>query len=500
MKPIFKSLPRRIAKHSMLAVATGLFLSVGLLAGTEPQPGSQLPERSELTLEEALVRALQYHYAVRVGELAVEQASAGIKVASEPFDPVLSASIQRFDDGSTGPSDFPYSIRGQQETLAVSGRFSTGTDVSVSLNHNQYENLDQSDYAQASVTVTQNLLQGRGTAVNRAPIRIASRRLEISKEALRQQVIDTVTEVHLAYYDALLANENLQVAKESLELSRQLLWENQQRARIGSIASSDILQAEAEVAAREELLHQAIAVRVQARNRLKRMLSDRGIELLGWDFALEPLGAPVRRSVNLLADYQRALASRPDHRNAVLNLDIAGIESLRAGNQALPSLDLYAQMSLRGQAESVGRSLSEMLDDRDPRYAVGMRISRPLSNRAAEGRKAIASLDERRLRWSLRQLEQAILFDLEDSAVQIEQNWNRLQAARRGKDLAEQSLTAEQKRFQTGASSTFVLIRLQSDLAAARIRELLATNDYRKSLITHDRQTADLLAHLGIEV
>jgi hypothetical protein len=67
-------------------------------------------------------------------------------------------------------------------------------------------------------------------------------------------------------------------------------------------------------------------------------------------------------------------------------------------------------------------------------------------------------------------------------------------------ELAERALAAEQERFQIGTSSTFVLIRLQTDLASARVRQLLVLNEYRKAIVEYARQGGLTLVERRIQV
>ena len=62
----------------------------------------------------------------------------------------------------------------------------------------------------------------------------------------------TVRNVRNAFYDLIYAIGNLNVQRQSLELAQQSLKDNRARVEIGTMAPLDIVQAEAEVATREE--------------------------------------------------------------------------------------------------------------------------------------------------------------------------------------------------------------------------------------------------------
>ena len=157
-------------------------------------------------------------------------------------------------------------------------------------------------------------------------------------------------------------------------------------------------------------------------------------------------------------------------------------------------------MSLEGWGQSTMGTFNDVNSDESPDYAVGINVSRSMSNKAAKARKSIALLARNRSQMTLLELEQAILLELDSAAAQISSNWKRLSSAKKSRELAEQSLNAEQKRYQTGISTTFILIRLQTDLANAKIRELIAANDYRKSVVEWDRQTGTILMKNNIQM
>ncbi len=459
---------------------------------------ANMPE--EIGIEEVIQMSLANQYRISIGKIELDRANQQTSVASEVFETQLQASASGYRDSNSNPNSFPYSVEGTQQSVGARKVFSTGTTVDVSLNSDRFEDQTIPRSGNATLILNQSLVKGRSRAYNLAPIRIASKQADLSHESLRQTVIDTIAGAQFAYFDGLLAEANLSVAQESLTLAEQLLQENIRRSEIGSIAPSDILQAEAEVAARQDRLYQAEASLVQAKNNLKQYLSNRGIETLRWNFTLTQPSIPTQHSIDLMTQYQAALIHRPDYRQATLNLEISEIESLRQSHAALPNVDLFLQMSMEGWGQSTKGTFNDVNSDKIPDYAVGINVSRSLTNRAAKARKSIALLERNRSQMTLLELEQAILLDLDSAAAQMASNWKRLSSARRSRELAEQSLKAEQKRYQTGISSTFILIRLQTDLASAQIRELISANDYRKSVVEWERQTGVILSKNNIEV
>ena len=86
----------------------------------------------------------------------------------------------------------------------------------------------------------------------RQQLLVSQKNREISDVQLQQSIALTTRTVRNAYYDLIYAIGNLAVQRQSLGLSQQSLKDNRARVEIGTMAPLDIVQAEAEVATREE--------------------------------------------------------------------------------------------------------------------------------------------------------------------------------------------------------------------------------------------------------
>jgi outer membrane protein TolC len=75
--------------------------------------------------------------------------------------------------------------------------------------------------------------------------------------------------------------------------------------------------------------------------------------------------------------------------------------------------------------------------------------------------------------------------EVRTAAMQLEQNRQRIETTRLGRELSEQRLDAEQKRFEVGMSTNFNVIQAQRDLAVARNAELQAQLDYQLTMIAY---------------
>ena len=69
---------------------------------------------------------------------------------------------------------------------------------------------------------------------------------------------------------------------------------------------------------------------------------------------------------------------------------------------------------------------------------------------------------------------------------QIQSTAERVEAARAGATLAEQRLQTEQRRFEAGLSTTFLVTQAQRDLLEAEVNLLQTTLDFESAIVTFE--------------
>jgi len=122
----------------------------------------------------------------------------------------------------------------------------------------------------------------------------------------------------------------------------------------------------------------------------------------------------------------------------------------------------------------------------------------PLKNRQAQADMAATLLEKRQARINLRQLENTIRVEVQNALIGLEQARARYEAAVKQRVLQERTLEAEQKKFDLGASTLFLVVQAQRDLAVARAAEVSAENEYVKAGVELDRATGATLSENNI--
>ena len=127
--------------------------------------------------------------------------------------------------------------------------------------------------------------------------------------------------------------------------------------------------------------------------------------------------------------------------------------------------------------------LGDVLTSQYPTWTVGVTVAYPLGGNTQETNLARARLQYDQAKSQLQNLEMQIGTQVRDAARQVTTNAKRVGSAKAARDLAEQRLAAEEKKFAAGIQISFFVFQAQRDLAQARTNEIKAIADYNKSVV-----------------
>ncbi len=469
------------------------------------------PTTLALSADEVIQLALARNHTIRIERIEPEIAAQALRRERGIFDPELQAEyryerseIAAYNNALSEDAAARFGIGGllpwgTQYQLAFSANDRT-TPFEISSGVDQIITAGDSVSTFGGVTLTQPLLRGFGLGDTYAGVRIARNRMTHSEEAFRASLMDTLSQALRAYYQLYYAEQNLVIARRTKDNAAQLLRDNRRRIETGSMAPLDIYQAESEVALRESIVISAERFRRQAENRLKTFITDNPMDIHSFSILIEELREPVELKVDPVQDYPVALEHRPDYRQVQLGLDIRELELTRSRSQALPRFDLVASYGRSATDKTLSNSVSRLSDDGSDRYTFGAVFSYPLFNRSRDAARTSQYLRRNQTRLLQSQLEQFIMVELDDAAVQLDTSWRRVLSTREARRLAEQSLRAEERKLEVGNTSTFFVLSLQGDLGTAEIRETEALVDYFNAVLEYERVRGTLLKHLRVKV
>src|SRR5688572_18622543 len=331
---------------------------------------------------------------------------------------------------------------------------------------------------------------------------------EIADTQLQQSIANTVRGVRNAFYDLMGAIASLGVQRQSLDLARQSLKDNRARVEIGTMAPLDIVQAEAEVATREEAVILAEAAIERQQDQVRALVFNPKSPDF-WTARIEPVDTVTFQptSVDVDAAVRNALSQRTDIAVAKKNIEAADVNIRYFDNQSMP--DLSASVNYNAQAiggvglvrgpsdglvpgpitGTVERSyfdtLGVLFGGDFPGWTFSLDMTYPVGRSASEANEARSRLQRSQQERQLQSIELQVATQVRDAARNVQTNAKRVDATRASRALAEKRLEAEEKRFQAGLTSSFFVPQAQRDLNVARNSELLALVEYAKSVVNY---------------
>ena len=458
---------------------------------------------------------------IAVQRLSPIQTGYSIELNNRPFEPTLRIGGSVGRDTSQSRSQFT----GTSTVTSLSHSFNvgygqtlkTGADVAVDFSVNRssssisgIDNFNPSWYGVMRYSYTQRVLNGFGRTVNTRGIRIAQNNKTISEIQFERQVIDLVTQAQKSYWDLAFTAEDLKVKQSSLELAQKTLKDNQSQVDAGVMARIDLVQAQLQVATREEDLLVSNSNQTQIEDQVKKLVSNRpdpGLVLARLT-PTQTVRLPQPGDVLPVADAIRvALENRPELRQANLQLRNTEIDIEYSKNQLLPNLDItasYTQNGLGGRqtlrngfgptapiiAVTEGGlfdALGQLVRSHSGGYSLGFNLQIPLTNRAQQAEYAQVSVQRTTAAENIKALESQIALEVRNAITAVSLSSARIQTAQTSRTLAEQQYNAEQKKFELGASIIRYVLEEQRNLVQMQSNEIAARMNYAKALVDYDR-------------
>jgi outer membrane protein len=470
-----------------------------------------------LTLAEAVQRAVENNPDLAIVRLGTEAEAARVGESRSAFTPVFSTIVGR-SSNVTPPSNFLLGDRGvdvndvfsstgiRQRLRRGAGTWSVSWDTARTTSNSPLTSFDPALQSGFQVAFSQPLLRDRSIDSARQQYIIAKRNQESSELRFRESVVQTVAAVKQAYWTLKATVANVSVQQQSLELAQELARQNTIRVDAGQIPPLDLVQAEAEVAQRRENLIRANAAVGDAEDGLRRLImspSDASFWNVRIDPIEEPSGRPALPDVD--AAVANALASRSDLARANHDLENARTNVQFLSNQKLP--DVRLETSYRGSGlggtqflrtggfpgaisgtrdRSFANALGQAFSPDYPTWSVGVTVNYPIGHSYEEASLARAEIERRQAGQRIASLQMQTAETVRQAARQVRSTAERVDAARASATLAQQRFDSEQRRYEVGLSTTFLVTQAQRDLLQAQVNLLQTTFDYESSLVNFE--------------
>jgi outer membrane protein len=531
-----------------------------------------LQDAVELALENSLDIAVQRYYPWIADASILKAKSGGLgystpgsnlsaSTASLPsisYDPSLSTTLNASEQSTPVNNPFISGTGGAILTNLFSHSsefnaqynqgFETGTNLLVSWDNTRSSSTSTANFfnpvVQSTLTIgfSQQLLAGRGIAVNSRNIRIAKNNRQIADWVFAQQAITTITNTITAYWELVYARANVKVDEQAITVSEKLYSDNKKQFDAGTMSPLDVITAESELATDRQNLIVARTVQLQDEQILKNAIAKDplapnviNVEIITTD---QPAQPAIIENPSFEESIKEAFAKRPELQEQIFNIKNADIDVQSTHNALLPQLTLsaeYSSVGLAGNAPIKGPNLyensgvpvvdangnpivvdingvptplfeptviptatgvtqagfgtaqSQIFHNRFPDYSGQLVLTLPLRNRSAQADSAHAILAQRQQQTVMAQLKTAAILDVRNTYIALTQGRAQVDAASKARELQQQEFDAEQKKYRLGASTVYNVILMQRDLITAEGTELRALANLEEAKANYER-------------
>jgi outer membrane protein len=99
-----------------------------------------------------------------------------------------------------------------------------------------------------------------------------------------------------------------------------------------------------------------------------------------------------------------------------------------------------------------------------------------------------------------RQLREQVMLDVSNAVHQLEQAKLSIAAGKEAVDLAKKSMAAEQRKYELGQGTIFLVLEAQTELAAAQQSLLQAEVGYQLAVASLDHATGEMLGPYHVQI
>jgi outer membrane protein len=520
----------------LITAITVLFGLTSASAQTAARPSAPAAATSgeavrQLTIDEAVRLALDNNLGIQIARFNPQVQDLSVALARSAWVPSFTTLLEGAGTSTPNSGFLSGATTGQNKTTTGrvlsnvgivqqtpwGGSYSVGWDSTRSTTTNVFSNFSPQLQSSLSIDIRQPLLRNFSIDNLRQQVILSEKDRDISDFQLQQTIATTARAVRNAYWDLAYANASLVVQQQSLDLARESLRETNARIQIGTTPPIDAVEAQAEVATRQQSVIVAEAQIETAQDNLRALVLNQSAPDF-WTTRLAPTDLPAFQptAVDVNDAVRNALQNRTDLLQARKALESADVNIRYYRNQTLPDVTAIFDYGLTGlggtpvlrtsnlgipvtgpaaTSRTFGSILGDLFGNQYPSWTLGLSISYPLGRSQQEANLARAQLETTQAETQLKNAELQVVTQVRNVARQVVTSERLVDSTRASRDLAEQRLDAEQKKLAAGTSTNFLVFQAQRDLAQAQNDELNAILAYNRAEV--DLQTVQVAPVVG---
>lgn len=523
--------------------------------------GSDETKPLSLSLTDAIRLALENNADIEIERINAKQAGFDLTIANGAYDPIIGLNHSFSRQNVPITSSLGGSTTGVVTNKNISTDFSfrgflphSGATYDITASELRadttsfFATLNPQTTTTLNFTLRQPLLRNRQIDDNRRRIRVAQRNLDITDAQFRQRIIDIIAQVERAYWELVFARQSVVIAQDSVKLAETQYERVRRLIDAGSQAPVDLIQVETQLQLRKENVLGVLDSISKAENNLKLLiLPDRNAA--EWSQALVPTDLPMVKPVSLDLDstVSRALSNRPEIKQLDVQKELINDNLKYLHNQTKPQVDIVATYGLTGLAGAqvstsnpfsagaliapltqrvnlistqlnlaplpptpaatqpgflvggIGQSLGNLFANRFNTFRVGVQILWSVRNQSVTGQIGRNELEIRKAGLQRQRLVTSIEAEVRNALQSLNTTQQRIETTRAARTAAEKQLDSEQRRYEAGLSTNFLVLTRQQELSEVRGRELKALTDYDKAIADLQRACGTNMSTYNIE-
>lgn len=472
-----------------------------------------------IDLRSAVRKAIEHNVDLSVARLNPQISEQQIVQAQAVFDTVLFAGSDWGKLDTPRPPGAIPGLSGDQQSsnlqmrtgirqqIDTGGQLVVQAQVERSWQNPSFFGVNRFYDADVLVQLTQPLLRGFGSDVNRANIELAGIAHRAELENLRSTMLDLTVAIEQSYWQLVAARQTLLIQQRLFE--RTIEMRNKLEPRFGfDLLLADLNEVNARIDQRyADVLRAQQNVRTIS-DQLKRLINDPELPLID-ETVLAPSDSPADAALalSLLDQVTTALKSRPEIETALLQIEDADVRRVVADNAQLPILNLTAAATFNGlDVNSAFDALGNTTDRDYIDYAIGVEFERPWGNRGAQSVFEQRTLERQRALENYRLQAQIVTLEVKNALRSVDTNYRLINSTRSQRRASALSLEVSEIQLERGGRNegeTFTVrvdrvLARQDALAQAELAEVQALSDYMTAISELHRATGTSLEQAGV--
>jgi outer membrane protein TolC len=454
------------------------------------------------SLDDAVLQAVEYNLGLKIERFNPLITAQSILKEEGAFDPALNIELnQAFQKGISPTTVDSQEQRATTMSTSLTGKIPTGTNYKLAWDYQKVRGdstyLIYNPYylTNLSLTLNQPVLRGLGTTNQMTPMRVARKNFEIAGFDFMRKAEELVNATIKAFYDVLLAQEGLVIAKFSLSLGEKILYEVQSKYKAGFTVEVDLYNAEAEVAKRQETLLSAEAALKDALDVFRKIL---GLEDFDQEITLSNSDAQPSEPPGIEESLQEAQFFRVDLQQALTELEKKKMLTKYYKNQRLPDLELFAGAGPSGLAGSKSGAFDRLDDRSDYTWKIGFSFQMPLFLKEAKSNYNKARYEEEQAEVSMNELTQRITVEVRQAWRSVYLSIKKIDASKKTRLYSEKRFHAEERRYQEGYATLNDVLKFQEEFVRSLFNEKKSEHDYHIAYALYGKTKGTLLMQYGI--